>query len=67
MDILEFLASLPQSPTPRAFATWEEYEAFLREEKNSWEREVCCYGTENSQSASELDFPQNRPVRTTLQ
>ena len=38
IDILDFLSSLPQSPTPRGFATWEEYEAFLRKEKNAWER-----------------------------
>ena len=37
-DILEFLARLPQSQSPRAFATWDEYEAFLREEKNAWDR-----------------------------
>jgi len=33
---LEFLQSLP--PGPRAFATWEEYERHLREEKDAWER-----------------------------
>jgi hypothetical protein len=33
---LEFLESLP--PGPRAFPTWEEYERFLEEEKNAWER-----------------------------
>ena len=33
---LEFLESLP--PGPRAFKTWEEYERFLQEEKNAWER-----------------------------
>jgi len=33
---LEFLESLP--PGPRAFKTWEEYERFLREERNSWDR-----------------------------
>jgi hypothetical protein len=33
---LEFLESLP--PGPRAFATWEEYEQHLREEKDAWER-----------------------------
>ena len=33
---LEFLESLP--PGPRAFKTWEEYEQFLREERNSWDR-----------------------------
>src|SRR3954467_757789 len=32
---LEFLESLP--PGPRAFPTWEEYERFLREEKEAWE------------------------------
>lgn len=31
----EFLQSLP--PGPRAFDTWEEYEDFLRKEKDSWE------------------------------
>lgn len=31
----EFLQSLP--PGPRAFDTWEEYEEFLRKEKDSWE------------------------------
>ncbi len=36
MSMLEFLATLP--PGPRAFPTWEEYERFLREEKNAWER-----------------------------
>jgi hypothetical protein len=35
---LDFLRSLPPSPSPRAFKTWEEYEQFLREEKDSWER-----------------------------
>jgi hypothetical protein len=34
--MLEFLKTLP--PGPRAFDTWEEYEQFLREEKDSWER-----------------------------
>jgi hypothetical protein len=33
---LEFLESLPAGP--RAFKTWEEYEQFLREERNSWDR-----------------------------
>jgi len=32
---LEFLESLP--PGPRAFKTWEQYERFLREERNSWD------------------------------
>ena len=36
MSMLEFVKSLP--PGPRAFDTWEEYEKFLQEEKNSWER-----------------------------
>jgi hypothetical protein len=36
MSMLEFIESLP--PGPRAFDTWEEYEEFLREEKDSWER-----------------------------
>lgn len=31
----EFLQSLP--PGPRAFDTWEEYEEFLRKEKDSWD------------------------------
>ena len=33
---LEFLESLALGP--RAFKTWEEYEQFLREERNSWDR-----------------------------
>jgi hypothetical protein len=33
---LEYLESLP--PGPRAFATWEEYEKHLQEERDSWER-----------------------------
>ena len=33
---LEYLDSLP--PGPRTFRTWDDYEAHLREEKNSWER-----------------------------
>jgi hypothetical protein len=33
---LEFLESLP--PGPRLFPTWEEYERFLQEEKDAWER-----------------------------
>lgn len=36
ISMLEFVESLP--PGPRAFPTWEEYERFLREEKNAWER-----------------------------
>jgi hypothetical protein len=35
---LEFLHSLPAGPSPRCFPTWEEYEKFLREEKESWDR-----------------------------
>ncbi|MBY0229474.1 MAG: hypothetical protein K2W96_09365 [Gemmataceae bacterium] len=33
---LDFLESLP--PGPRPFKTWEEYEQFLKEEKDAWER-----------------------------
>ena len=36
IPMLDLIASLP--PGPRAFATWEEYETYLREEKDSWER-----------------------------
>jgi hypothetical protein len=36
ISMLEFVESLPAGP--RAFPTWEEYERFLREEKNAWER-----------------------------
>jgi hypothetical protein len=35
-SVLEFLETLP--PGPRAFKTWEEYEQFLGEEKDAWER-----------------------------
>lgn len=35
-SVLDFLESLP--PGPRAFKTWEEYERFLREERDSWDR-----------------------------
>ena len=35
MSMLELVKSLP--PGPRAFDTWEEYERFLQEEKDSWE------------------------------
>jgi hypothetical protein len=35
-SMLEFIATLP--PGPRAFATWEEYEQHLREEKDAWDR-----------------------------
>jgi hypothetical protein len=34
-SVYEFLQTLP--PGPRAFDTWEEYEDFLRKEKDSWE------------------------------
>ena len=34
MSALEFVETLP--PGPRAFATWEEYEQHLREERKSW-------------------------------
>lgn len=34
----DFLESLPKGPSPRLFETWEEYERFLREEKESWDR-----------------------------
>lgn len=36
MSMLEFIETLP--PGPRAFPTWEEYEKFLQEEKDAWER-----------------------------
>lgn len=36
LSMLEFLESLP--PGPRAFPTWEEYERYLREEKDAWDR-----------------------------
>jgi predicted SnoaL-like aldol condensation-catalyzing enzyme len=35
-SILAFLDSLPDGP--RAFATWDEYEKHLRQEKDSWTR-----------------------------
>lgn len=35
---LEFLDSLPKGPSPRSFKTWEEYERFLDDEKNAWDR-----------------------------
>jgi alpha-D-ribose 1-methylphosphonate 5-triphosphate diphosphatase PhnM len=35
VSLVDFLKSLP--PGPRAFKTWEEYERFLQEEKNSWD------------------------------
>jgi hypothetical protein len=36
LSMLEFLETLP--PGPRAFATWEEYEQHLRQEKEAWDR-----------------------------
>lgn len=36
MSMIDFVKTLP--PGPRAFDTWEEYERFLEEEKNPWER-----------------------------
>jgi hypothetical protein len=36
MSMIELLEKLP--PGPRAFDTWEEYERFLQEEKDSWDR-----------------------------
>jgi hypothetical protein len=35
ISMIEFLEKLPSGP--RAFDTWEEYEKFLKEEKDSWE------------------------------
>ena len=35
MSMLEFIGTLP--PGPRAFDTWEEYERFLQQEKDSWD------------------------------
>jgi hypothetical protein len=35
MSMLQFVKTLP--PGPRAFDTWEEYERFLQEEKDSWD------------------------------
>jgi hypothetical protein len=37
-SMIEFLDALPPGPTPRLFPTWEEYEKFLQEEKDAWER-----------------------------
>lgn len=36
LSMLEFLDSLPAGP--REFSSWEEYERFLQEEKDSWDR-----------------------------
>ena len=35
ISMVDLLESLPTGP--RTFPTWEEYEQFLREEKDSWE------------------------------
>ena len=35
-SILSFLDSLPEGP--RAFATWEQYEQHLRQERDSWDQ-----------------------------
>jgi hypothetical protein len=35
VSLVDFLKTLPAGP--RAFKTWEEYERFLQEEKNSWD------------------------------
>jgi len=35
VSLVDFLKTLP--PGPRAFKTWEEYEEFLRKEKESWD------------------------------
>ncbi|HUG68444.1 MAG TPA: hypothetical protein VMM76_11895 [Pirellulaceae bacterium] len=35
-SVLEFVDSLPDGP--RAFATWDEYEQHLRQERESWDR-----------------------------
>ena len=35
ISLVDFLKTLP--PGPRAFDTWEEYECFLEDEKNSWD------------------------------
>ena len=35
-SVLEFVDSLPEGP--RAFATWDEYEQHLRQERESWDR-----------------------------
>jgi hypothetical protein len=36
MSIVAFLDSLPEGP--RAFASWDEYESDLRDEKGAWDR-----------------------------
>ena len=35
-SVLKFVDSLPDGP--RAFATWDEYEQHLRQERESWDR-----------------------------
>jgi hypothetical protein len=35
-SLVAFLDALPDGP--RAFASWEEYELYLREEKEAWDR-----------------------------
>ena len=35
-SVLSFLDSLPEGP--RAFATWEQYEQHLRQERDSWDQ-----------------------------
>ena len=35
-SMLDFIQNVP--PGPRPFATWEEYEKALQEEKEAWER-----------------------------
>lgn len=36
MSMVEFLATLPEGPSPRCYPTWEEYERNLDAEKLSW-------------------------------
>jgi hypothetical protein len=36
LSMREIAEAIP--PGPRPFATWEEYERYLQEEKDSWER-----------------------------
>ena len=36
ISVLSFIDSLPAGP--RAFATWDEYEQHLRQERDSWDR-----------------------------
>jgi len=37
MSMVEFLQTLPESPSPRCFPTWDEYEQHLQKEKDAWE------------------------------